>query len=574
MHKSHYELLSKAVVLLLLLGGGLSFAQTKITVSDCDIQAAIEKCAGRCTVSVPAGTCHLSSALTWAGTGKRINLECSGRNQTILTCPAGAPCISVDSNSRVAHCDLRGVPPASSIINGQKTSSVTTDVVIEDNVIEESGDQGINTGGGALRWTIRENLFKNNAGDGIFLASGTSDSVVADNVVVNNGSNGIDCNGSGNTIHGNIVNYNGHALNKDIDTDGILISGILNGSSANHNSVVGNETNYNGGSGITIRADAGTTANYNIISGNISHDNLGTHYGADGISIDGSDLGTWIGNAIVGNTVYHNQRYGIEIDGENATTIQDTIISSNIAIGNGNTGIIVGSPKVQDTLITHNVAIGNGIGQITDLDTTRVLIAGNKENATDSSYVIKNDLVANNLVANSITSQGINPVRLPNSQYLVAESAGNSESLLLGLDGSDQTILRGGGGARSLFIQTSSGAEGASMTDFGLWSFPGGLNIGSGISSDGSGLKHQSVSTGSLHSSSSALITLAWATPFADANYDPQCSVLDSATGIAGIRIHHIQSFSPTAVKVLVVNDDPRSPHVGTLYCLGMHQAK
>jgi parallel beta-helix repeat protein len=555
------------------IGSALATGQTQVNVSNCDIQTAISNCQGSCTISISAGACRLSSPLTWAGTGKRINLECSGRNQTVLTCPAGAPCINVDSNSRVAHCDLRGVPPASSIINGQKTSSVTTDVVIEDNVIEQSADQGLNTGGGALRWTIRDNLFENNAGDGIFLASGTSDSVVADNIVVNNGSNGIDCNGSGNTIHGNIVNYNGHGLNKDIDTDGILISGILNGSSANHNSVVGNETNYNGGSGITIRADAGTTANYNIISGNISHDNLSTHYGADGISIDGSDLGTWIGNTIVGNTVYHNQRHGIEIDGENATTIQETIISSNITIGNGNTGIIAGNPKVQDTLITHNVAIGNGIGQITDLDTTRVLIAGNKENATDSSYVIKNDLVANNLVANSITSQGINPVRLPNSQYLVAESAGNSESLLLGLDGSDQTILRGGGGARSLFIQTSSGAEGASMTDFGLWSFPGGLNIGSGISSDGSGLKHQSVSTGRLHPSSSALITLAWATPFADANYDAQCSVRDAATGIAGIRIHHIQSFSPTAVTVLVVND-ARSPHVGTLYCLGMHQAK
>jgi hypothetical protein len=209
---------------LLLLGGGFCFAQTKITVSNCNIQAAIESCAGRCTVSVPAGTCHLSSAISWAGTGKRINLECAGRSQTILVCPAGVQCINVDSSSRIAHCDLRG-PGGSSehaIING---SNATTDMVVEDNIIERSPDQGINTGGTALRWTIRDNLIQNNAGDGVFLASGTSDSVIADNLVVNNGSNGIDCNGSGNSFHGNISNNNG-LPGGAIDRNGILISGI------------------------------------------------------------------------------------------------------------------------------------------------------------------------------------------------------------------------------------------------------------------------------------------------------------------------------------------------------------
>src|SRR5882762_4022215 len=444
--------MSKAIKLpfLLLLGCALSLGQAQVRVSNCDIQTAINKCTGSCTISVSPGTCNLSGALTWAGTGKQINLECAGRNQTVLICPAGVHCINLDSHARIAHCHLRGpgVTAENSIING---GNVTTDIIIEDNIIEGGADQGLNTGGGARRWTIRNNLIQNNAGDGIFLASGTSDSVIADNIVTNNGSNGIDCNGSGNTFHGNVSNSNG-LPGGDIDRNGILISGILNGSSADHNTLVGNETNYNGGSGISIRADFGTTANYNTVSGNVSHDNSGSHQNADGISIDGSDLGTWIGNAIVGNTVYHNQRYGIEVDGQNVTTIETTLVSSNVAIGNGNSGIVAGNPKVEDTLIVNNLAIDNGSTQITDDGTTRTVIAGNKDDTSDSSYVIKNDLVANTIIS-----------RGPN-----------------------------------LAIQTSAGAVGASMTDAGVWNFPGGMAIGGGVSNDGTGFKHQSVSTGAL----------------------------------------------------------------------------
>ena len=121
-------------------------------------------------------------------------------------------------------------------------------------------------------------------------------------------------------------------------------------------------------------------------------------------------------------------------------------------------------------------------------------IGGNKENTSDSFYVIKGDLVAN-----TVTPRGSNPIRMPNSQFIEAQNAAtNSQVLLLGLDGSNQTVLRGGDGPKSVFIQTFSGAEGASMTDAGLWNFPGGLTVGQGISSDGSGLKHQSVSIGRI----------------------------------------------------------------------------
>jgi Right handed beta helix region len=539
----------------------------QIEATNCDIQAAIDRCSGSCTVSVPAGTCALAAPLDWSGTGKRINLECAGRNATVLSWPVGMRGIIPDSYARIAHCTLQGPGIKSvgdSIING---GSGVTDVVVEDNIVQQSAEDGINTGGSALRWTIRDNLFESNTGDGVFLASGTSDSIVSDNVIVNNGANGVDCNGSGNTIRGNVSKQNG-LPGGPIDRNGILISGILDGSSANYNSVVGNETSYNGGSGITIRADLGTFANYNVVSGNVSYDNGGTNQNGDGIQLDGSDPGTWTGNAVVGNTVYSNQRFGIEVDGQNATSISTTLISSNVSVQNGNTGIMIDSPTVTDTLVVNNIAVSNATGQIVDDGTVRAVIAGNKENTSDALYVVRGDLVAN-----TITSQGSNPVRLPNSQYIEAEdTVTNSETPLLGLDSYGQTILRGGGGPNSVLIQTSSGAEGASMTNSGLWNFPGGMTIGGGISTDGSGLKHQSVGTGWVYPSSSALVSLTWATPFADANYDAQCSVLASTPGTDSVRVHHIESITPNAVTVLIVNDAANGPRSGTLYCLGIHQ--
>ncbi len=538
----------------------------RIDVSDCNIQTAIQNCVGSCTIFVAAGTCPLAATLNWAGTGKQINLECAGRQDTILTWPVGVIGITPDSFARIAHCDLRG-PNVSSAGDELIESYGTTDVVIEDDIIEEAGEHGINTGGGSLRWTIRNNLIRNNKADGIFLASGTSDSVVADNIIMGNASNGIDCNCSGTAIHGNISKSNG-LPGGAIDRDGILVSGIFGGQSANYNSVVGNETSFNGGSGITIRADLGTTANFNTVSGNVSHDNGGTSNNGDGIQVDGSDLGNWAGNTIVGNTVYNNQRFGIEVDGQNAVLVETTLISSNTSIGNGNTGIMVGAANVADTSVVNNIVVNNAQAQIQDLGSLRPLIAGNKQDMTDSSFVVQG-----NLVANSITSQGASPLVIPNSQYIEAQNSGSqSQEVLLGLDNSNQTILRGGGGPNSILIQTSSGAEGASMTDAGAWTFPGGLTIGTGISRNGSGLKHQSVQTGSIPPASSALVTLTWTTAFADGNYDPECNVLEPTSTPATIRIHHIQSLSANSINVVIVNDDPQQSHVGTLYCLGIHQ--
>jgi hypothetical protein len=539
--------------------------ETQIQVSNCDVQAAIDKCETNCTISIPAGTCALNATLNWAGTGKKINLECASTQDTVLSWPVGVIGIAPESYSRIAHCDLRG-PNTPSIGDALIESGGTTDIVIEGNIIEQSGEHGINTGGGSLRWAIRNNTIQHNHADGVFLASGTSDSIVADNIITGNGSNGIDCNCSGSLIHGNISKENG-LPGGPIDKNGILISGILGGSSANFNSVVGNETSFNGGSGITIRADLGTTADYNVVSGNVSHDNGGTSQNGDGIQVDGSDLGSWTGNTIVANTSYKNQRYGIEVDGQNAASIETTLVSSNVSMGNGNTGIMLGGPKVADTLVVNNIVMNNPQAQIADNGSTRSVIGGNKENMSNSLFVIKGGLLANTVM----TATSIPPV--PITQNPETQNAAKApQALLLTLDSANQTILRGSAGPKSVLIQTPSGVEGASMTDAGAWNFPSGLTIGAGISRDGGGIKHQSVQTGLILPASSALIKLTWTTAFADGNYDPQCNVVESSQTAATLRIHHIESFGAGSITALIVNDDDRSAHFGVLHCLGIHE--
>jgi len=84
--------------------------------------------------------------------------------------------------------------------------------------------------------------------------------------------------------------------------------------------------------------------------------------------------------------------------------------------------------------------------------------------------------------------------------------------------------------------------------------------------------KHQSVTTGAIGAAADAAITLTWTQAFADASYDPQCSVLEATASTVTLRLHHIESKAAASVVVRVVNDDPANPHTGTLYCTGVHQ--
>jgi len=347
------------------------------------IQAAIDASTDG-NVFAPAGSYKITSSLT--SIGKKINLIGAGRDLTIiLTTATGHDGWGISTGSRMAHLTLRG-PNAASAGNAGLDSGNATDVAVEDCIIEQWGDAGINTGGSSARWIIRNNIIRNNLQQGIFIASNTTDCVVSDNIVTGNSANGIDVNGQRNVISDNVVRSNGGSGGAT-DRWGILISAV-SGANADYNSVTGNIVSASGAQGIIVRATAGQTANYNKIIGNTSIANTGSGSNGDGIAIDGSAAGTLTGNQIIGNLCQGNQRHGIAVDGTVATTTQ-TLVGGNTCLGNTTTGILITTGAPTDSEVSGNICLGNGT-QLTDSG-TRTVVAGNKTSATDGYYGLGSD---------------------------------------------------------------------------------------------------------------------------------------------------------------------------------------
>jgi len=94
------------------------------------------------------------------------------------------------------------------------------------------------------------------------------------------------------------------------------------------------------------------------------------------------------------------------------------------------------------------------------------------------------------------------------------------------------------------------------------------MRIQTGLYQDGSGLKHQAVSTGSIAAGKTVSLPMAWTTPFADVNYQAICNMQDN-TG-------SLQAISTTLpainqVIVFVKNNDSSNPHTGSLACIAIH---
>jgi hypothetical protein len=85
----------------------------------------------------------------------------------------------------------------------------------------------------------------------------------------------------------------------------------------------------------------------------------------------------------------------------------------------------------------------------------------------------------------------------------------------------------------------------------------------------GSGLKHQLLAIAPIAAGTTALLTLTWSTPFADANYTVTASVISNAS--PALTVTHIQSISATNVLVRVRND-AASTIGGTLHVIALRQ--
>jgi hypothetical protein len=96
-----------------------------------------------------------------------------------------------------------------------------------------------------------------------------------------------------------------------------------------------------------------------------------------------------------------------------------------------------------------------------------------------------------------------------------------------------------------------------------------GTTFNSGVSGNGTGLKHVRQSTGSIAASTSVDVTVNLnGTAFADTNFTATATVVDSG---ANLRVVAIKSQTTSTVVVTVHNDDAGGAHTGSLSVIAIH---
>ena len=88
---------------------------------------------------------------------------------------------------------------------------------------------------------------------------------------------------------------------------------------------------------------------------------------------------------------------------------------------------------------------------------------------------------------------------------------------------------------------------------------------------NGAVVKHGRITTGSIPASSSAAVTVSWPTAFGGTNYSVSADVVDSATDLNALRVHHVESIAVGSVTVRVANDDGANPRTGILHVKATH---
>lgn len=92
--------------------------------------------------------------------------------------------------------------------------------------------------------------------------------------------------------------------------------------------------------------------------------------------------------------------------------------------------------------------------------------------------------------------------------------------------------------------------------------------INTGIA-QGTGFKHQRITTGAITASTTTPVTWTWTLPFGDADYTPVCSVTDASNFLAIVR--SLSALTANGFTINVQNTDSANDHTGTLNCIGIH---
>jgi hypothetical protein len=157
--------------------------------------------------------------------------------------------------------------------------------------------------------------------------------------------------------------------------------------------------------------------------------------------------------------------------------------------------------------------------------------------------------------------------------YLNKHTGGSSvlgqPAIRMGVGPNGGRIDAGAGAGGAIDVNLYRSAADEWTTDDKL-NIAGKLRVDGGVDTNGAGIKHGRVTTGSISAGASAGVNLVWAgSSFSDTSYTANCSVQDATAGV-GLRVDHIESKTSGSITARVVNGSGGSL-TGTLHCIAMH---
>ena len=468
-------------------------------------------------VFVPCGTYTLASGLSWYSVP--INLHGEDRNCTILnfTITTGAGITPYDG-SAIHGFDIRGansgtaiainagatvwststgyttandnvsptLPNANGLIFKETVASCTSSSSTEpawptvlggtvsgdgtcawiayafaplniyDNIVEQWGGQGYNSGGGAYGDDVHDNIFRNGLTEAVLLGIGSQKITVTNNTFDNFATDGVDINGIKHAIIGNHFSHIGQG-SSTADRTAINLASVT-GATVTDIKVIGNDI-YQAGTGIHTTGNNGNSMSRIVIAGNTIDTPSGTGNAGDGIDIDCGSGSTMTYNDIViyGNTVLNAQRYGycINTGGTSGNSINNVSVIGNAA--RGSTSGDFNFYSVSGAPITNAYVAGNQFASSTPYPgftdyAAAITVGQNDPPLNNGSYLVG--------------------ASFPNSAFLSwRNSAGTAALPILEVDVNNSTQLRGSGGTTSFQVMNGSGTTELGMTDAGAFSF-------------------------------------------------------------------------------------------------------
>lgn len=287
--------------------------------------------------------------------------------------------------------------------------------------------------------------------------------------------------------------------------------------------------------------------------------------------------------AIINYNTGNASRAGIVVgvDGQGSIAMRGTSNSYVTGISggpNGAQGLINTGGAVPIVLAVNDTLIWHLKGDTSETETSKPLRIPNGSQSAPSL-----------LVANSTGGSAATGMWSAAAGYLDFSSRGNWIMEIgpsyLATQGTAQFIVVDGSAASPAiafinnsndgFYRTGShtyaaGVNGAAVLNFAAASVTAtGLAVTTNVA-QGSGLKHQRVTTGSIGATASSVVTLTWTSAFADANYTVNCDVEDTTAAVLSLSVVHVESKVAASVGVRVSNTSADAI-TGTLNCIAMH---